>query len=80
MATSLEVANGSRVEEGGTALVELRGTVKAFEATYAGGNVSVSSEGISAFALYAPGARSLTVNGKPVGFSRRGDYISYPAR
>lgn len=61
----------------GTVLVANLNSREPFQADYAGTSVAVHGDASTQVTLYAPHARTLTVNGQPQPFSRTADYITF---
>jgi len=72
---SVYLAVGTHLREGNDVYVHLNSEAKSFEATVSGAVVEVSGEGITSFELFAPGVKTVRVNGQEVAFSRNGNVI-----
>ena len=67
---SVYIAKGKELREGGRLLAKFASTGGSFEASFDGDRVDVTGTDIRSFELHAPAARTVTVNGESVDFTR----------
>lgn len=71
------LVNGCSAESGGQALVRADSMFDELDALFDGEELEIHARPARRFALHAPRAQHVRLNGKPAAFTRRGDWIEF---